>query len=166
MKVWSSRNPSLTNCANYLARLNNLTFSGSGTHNLMRLAHHPKTRRASSLHVPDLQVDDFYLTQIPTQHMMSLKRHEISAHNGNRESNKVGGPNSITYLNQTLIFEWWWFSADLRTDIKRHMFQRDWNMCSKFVNHSKLNIHYDWWGGGIGFLKAHSQWTLITRNNL
>lgn len=39
--------------------------------------------------------------------MMGLKRHEISAHNGNRESNKVSGPNSIIYLNQTLIFEWW-----------------------------------------------------------
>lgn len=45
-----------------------------------------------------------------------------------------------------------WFSADLRTDIKRHMFQRDWNMYSKFVNHYRLNSHYDWWGEDLVFL--------------
>ena len=41
-----------------------------------------------------------------------------------------------------------WSDVHPRMDIKRHTFKREWTMCSKYVNHSRLNSQHDWEGGG------------------
>lgn len=68
------------------------------------------------------------LTQISTQHMIGLKRRETQLTIG------IGKVIRLVGLIQPLIsigdlyLSGRWFSANLRTDIKRHVFQRDWNM--------------------------------------
>ena len=47
---------------------------------------------------------------------------------------KASGPNSVTYLCQTPIFEWCVVRCGSKNGPKRHMFKRDWTMLSKNVN--------------------------------
>lgn len=48
---------------------------------------------------------------------------------------------------------------------QRYLFERDWTTCSRYVYHSKLNNQHSW-RPVCGFLMAHCQSILITRNNL
>lgn len=54
---------------------------------------------------------------------------------------KVDNPYLVTSLIRTPIFEWlyvvWCGSTELVPN--RHVFERDWTACSKYVNHSGLN---------------------------
>ena len=34
-----------------------------------------------------------------------------------------------------------WLGVNLKMDIKRHWFTRDWTMCSAYANHSRFNSH-------------------------
>ena len=51
---------------------------------------------------------------------------------------------SVTYLDQTSIFEWWVVRCKFKNrHQERHVFNTDWTTCSKFVNHtlgSMVNI--------------------------
>ena len=49
-------------------------------------------------------------------------------------------PNLVTYRNQTPIFKWYVVSCGSKNEHPK----RDWTMCSKQVNHSKLNNQHNW----------------------
>ena len=86
---------------------------------------------------------------------------------GIRKVTRLAGLIQSLILIRHLYLSGGWFVADLKTDNKRCVFQRGWNVCSKFVDHSRLNTHYDW-GGGRGdlvFLWLTVQWTSIIHNN-
>jgi hypothetical protein len=39
--------------------------------------------------------------------------------------------------------------VDLRLNIKKHAFKRDWTMCSNYVNYSRLNGNHEFGGGDL-----------------
>ena len=55
----------------------------------------------------------------------------------------------VTYHNQTPTFEWWvvrYRSKNRYQEEKR--LKNEWTTYSGFVNHSRLNSHHNWVGGG------------------
>ena len=70
-------------------------------------------------------------------------RHELKLH----PSNSV----SLTYSSQSHISIWsgMWFGVAPRTDTKNtRVFEKDGTECSKYGNHSGLNIEHNGGGGG------------------
>ena len=60
---------------------------------------------------------------------------------------KVNVPNPATYLNHAHVSMW--FGVAPRTNTEIHVFKRDWTICSKYHNHSKLDTQHNWerWRG-------------------
>jgi len=59
-------------------------------------------------------------------------------------------PNSVTYLDWTLIFELFVVARRISLWIpQRHVFHIDWIVCSKCGNHSRLNNQHNLEGWGI-----------------
>ena len=79
---------------------------------------------------------------------------------------KVSGSNLVTYLNQIPVFEWCAVRCRSKNGHQKDMcLERDWTMCSTFVDYSWLNSQHIW-GGHMCLLTAHCQRTLIIRNYL
>ena len=57
---------------------------------------------------------------------------------------EVFNPFSKTFLGRTLVFEWYviWFGSKERTP-KWHLFNGNWNACSIYDNHSRLNNQHN-----------------------
>ena len=55
----------------------------------------------------------------------------------------------VTFLNQTHVFEWYVIRSSSENKYQKDMkmcmcWKRDWTMCSKYDNHSRLNNQHSW----------------------
>lgn len=67
---------------------------------------------------------------------------------------KACGPKLVTYLNRTLIFEWWVVRCISKKGNQKGMCFKAIGLCAQnFDNHFRFNIRHDWrakrGGGGL-----------------
>lgn len=76
----------------------------------------------------------------------------------------VCGSYSVTFLNQAHIFERCALSADVRSDIKRLVFERTWTSYSTLLKHSMLHRQQNW-GDVYDHLMSSTIFTVISSEN-
>lgn len=57
---------------------------------------------------------------------------------------KVDVHESVAYLNQARIFEWYVFRCDSKNGTNRCVFKSDWIVCSEYHNRPRLNNQNNW----------------------
>ena len=68
--------------------------------------------------------------------------------------------NSVIDLDWTPIIDWHVDRCGSKNGYKKHVIKKDWNMCSKYDNHSKSNSQ-DNWEEPIQPLNKHQIFTSI-----
>lgn len=59
---------------------------------------------------------------------------------------KLDVPNWMFGLEWTPLFSWCIFECESKNG-HHHVLDRDWTMCSRFINHFRCNIQHNWGGG-------------------
>ena len=57
---------------------------------------------------------------------------------------QVDDPYSVAFLTKTPIFNWYVVWCGSKNGYQKHVLQKDWTMCPRYDNHSKVNSQLYW----------------------